>query len=171
MVFQCADCVTQNREPHVYPLIHPNGEIVDHFNISELPNASDQTEIKRAFGDYDNRDTMKEIAKQSAAQRVEQYKQVVKSITVPTEVKVQDNIAPKPVLVKEGDANYKFSKKEEEAKAQVKETMDSPHGVLDRYERFAVSQDTKKEEVVKEMQEERARRTTESNKKFEEEDL
>jgi hypothetical protein len=96
VVFQCADCASQNKEPVVYPIVHPNGELVNHFNISELQDSPDKKEITRAFGDYDNRETMEEMRKQSQTKKTEPTKEEPK------------------LLVKEGDANYKFSKEEED---------------------------------------------------------
>jgi hypothetical protein len=63
ITFQCADCV--GREPIVAPIIHPNGEVVDHINISELVDAQDKTEVSKSFGDYDNRQERTEIQKQA----------------------------------------------------------------------------------------------------------
>lgn len=62
ITFQCQDCM--NKEPIVFPIIHPSGEIVNHMNISELADAQDKQDITRAAGDYDNREEMAKINKQ-----------------------------------------------------------------------------------------------------------
>jgi hypothetical protein len=94
IVFQCHDCV--GRDPVVAPIVHPNGEIVDHINISELADHQDKSEVKKEFGDYDNRKEMAEINKQYQPEQQ-------------TTTKVDSD----KQLVKDTDANYKFSKDEE----------------------------------------------------------
>jgi hypothetical protein len=68
IAFQCQDC--SGREAIVAPVVHPNGEIVDHINISELQDAQDKKEITRVAGDYDNRQEMAKINTQYKPSKV-----------------------------------------------------------------------------------------------------
>jgi hypothetical protein len=101
IAFQCQDCT--GKEPIVYPVIHPNGEVVDHFNISELQNSQDKEEITRITGDYDNRPEMKKIN--------DQYQ-----LTKEEEKEVEEEIAKEQVERVENDP--KLEKAEEDIDKQ-----------------------------------------------------
>jgi hypothetical protein len=67
VTFQCGDCA--GREPILAPIVHPNGALVNHINISELKDSGEKPEIKTEVGDYDLRkDQVKEV-KQAMEQK------------------------------------------------------------------------------------------------------
>lgn len=106
ITFQCPDCT--GREPIVFPVVHPNGEVVNHFNISELVDHQDKAEVKREFGDYDNRQERAEINKQAQ----------IKQIKVePPAVKVEEEFNAESI-----PSVYEIP--EEQARAHYKKTIE-----------------------------------------------
>jgi hypothetical protein len=65
--FQCYHCA--GKEPKTIPTIHPNGQSISYFKISELEDADDLHELIREEGDYNARDEIANIYQQQQTKK------------------------------------------------------------------------------------------------------
>lgn len=87
ITFQCMDC--KDKEPILLPVIHPNGEIVNHIKIAELQDHEDKS-VKSEVGDYDDTAEQRAISQQEPlpadtaqriANQIDSLKQEIESDT------------------------------------------------------------------------------------------
>lgn len=117
VTFQCPDCT--DREPIVLPQVHPNGELVNHINISELKDV--EGEQKSSFGDYDNREQQKAMNQQSVKDHEAEQLSIQQKERLPDDVaqRIAEQIEDEQVVneskeydKKEDDTSHKEDRQE-----------------------------------------------------------
>lgn len=110
ITFTCEDCI--GKQPQVVPQVHPNGELVNHINVSELADSDDDIEETRTYGDYDNRDQRKAMNEDIQRAFNQGYKNLEDERKQNVELILKS--PNKQTQEKQGDPNGKEQEKEEQ---------------------------------------------------------